>query len=99
MHCKEQLDLSKYSDEKRSIYEKTARDFYFKLFDPKERPNPDLEPEWDSSDTDLSDMDDFDPDSTDTQMLDSTTDFQEDKEEMNKIIAFFAKMPKVTGLV
>ena len=44
-------------------------------------------------------MDDFDPDSTDTRMLDSTTDFQEDEEEMNKIIAFFAKMPKVTGLV
>lgn len=32
-------------------------------------------------------------------MIDSTTDFKEDEEEMNKIIAFFAKIPKVTGLV
>ena len=32
-------------------------------------------------------------------MIDSTTDFKEDEEEMNKIIAFFAKIPKVTRLV
>ena len=44
-------------------------------------------------------MDEFDPESTDTDLLDSTTNFKEDEEEMNKIIAFFAKMPKVTGLV
>ena len=44
-------------------------------------------------------MDDFDVDSTETGMLDSTTDFKEEDEEMKKIIAFFAKMPKVTGLV
>ena len=43
------------------------------------------------------DIDDFD--STQLRELDSTLDFVEDDEEMNKIIAFFAKMPKVTGLV
>jgi hypothetical protein len=98
-HSREIIDLSKYPEDKRPIYEKTARDFYFKVFDPKEKGDPEPEPGWDSTDTDISDMDEFDPDSTDTQMLDSTTDFQEDEEEMNKIIAFFAKMPKVTGLV
>ena len=98
-HAKEIIDLSKYPEEKRPIYEKTARDFYFKVFDPKDRGDEEPDDDFDSSDTDLSDMDEFDPDSTDTTMLDSTTDFQEDEEEMNKIIAFFAKMPKVTGLV
>lgn len=98
-HSKEIIDLSKYPEDKWPIYEKTARDFYFKVFDPKDKPGPEPEPGFDSSDTDLSYLDEFDPDSTDTQMLDSTTDFQEDDEEMNKIIAFFAKMPKVTGLV
>ena len=98
-HSKEILDLSKYPEDKRPIYEKTARDFYFKVFDPKDKGDPEPEPGWDSTDTDISDMDEFDPDSTDTTMLDSTTDFKEDDEEMNKIIAFFAKMPKVTGLV
>ena len=32
-------------------------------------------------------------------LLDSTLDFEEEDDKMNKIIAFFAKMPKVTGLV
>lgn len=96
---KEIIDLSKYPEEKWQIYEKTARTFYFKIFDPRGEVDPDPDPEWGSSDTDLLDMDDFDMDSTDTDMLDSTTDFKEDDEEMNKIIAFFAKMPKVTGLV
>ena len=45
------------------------------------------------------DSTDFDFDSTQLGELDSTLDFVEDDEEMNKIIAFFAKMPKVTGLV
>lgn len=99
-HSKEIIDFTKYSEEKRPIYEKTARDFYFKVFNPKDIEDEDEESdEFDSSDTDLSYMDDFDIDSTDTRMLDSTTDFQEDEEEMNKIIAFFAKMPKVTELV
>ena len=47
---------------------------------------------------DSTDMD-FDFDSTGHGLLDSTLDFEEDESEMNKIIAFFAKMPKVTGLV
>lgn len=48
---------------------------------------------------DGSDSTDLDFDSTLLGELDSTLDFVEDDEEMNKIIAFFAKMPKVTGLV
>ena len=98
-HSKEIIDLSKYPEEKWPIYEKTARDFYFKVFDPKDKPGPEPEPPFDSTDTDLSYMDEFDIDSTETELLDSTTNFTEDDEEMNKIIAFFAKMPKVTGLV
>ena len=98
-HAKEILDLSKYPEEKQDIYVKTARDFYFKVFEPTERPDEEPEDEYESTDTDLSFMDEFDDDSTETQMLDSTTNFEEEDEEMNKIIAFFAKMPKVTGLV
>ena len=48
---------------------------------------------------DDSDSTDMDFDSTLLGELDSTLDFVEDDEDMNKIIAFFAKMPKVTGLV
>jgi len=92
------IDLTKYPEEKRSIYAKTAREFYFKVFEPKETED-DEDIEIISSDSDLDDDDDFDIDSTDIGLLDSTLDFEEDEEEMNKIIAFFAKMPKVTGLV
>ena len=35
-HSKEIIDLSKYPEDKWPIYEKTARDFYFKVFDPRE---------------------------------------------------------------
>lgn len=91
------LDLEKYPEEKRDIYAKTAREFYFKIFEPKEVEDDD-DTEVISSDSDLDD-DDFDIDSTDIGLLDSTLDFEEDDKEMNKIIAFFAKMPKVTGLV
>jgi hypothetical protein len=47
------------------------------VFDPKEKPSPEPEPEpgYDSSDTDLSYLDEFDIDSIDAQMLDSTTYF------------------------
>jgi hypothetical protein len=99
-HSKEIIDISKYPEEKQGIYEKTARDFYFKVFDPKDIEDEDDEDgDFDSTDTDISDMDDFDIDSTDVKMLDSTTNFKEDDEEMNRIIAFFAKMPKVTEMV
>ena len=99
-HYPEILDLEKYPEEKRDIYAKTAREFYFKVFVPK----PDDEDEEDddellSSDSDFLDDDDFDIDSTQMGLLDSTLNFEEDDEEMKKIIAFFAKMPKVTGLV
>lgn len=92
------IDLSKYPEDKQEIYAKTARTFCFKLFDPKESDDEELI----SSDSDLDSTyedDDFYLDSTQLGMLDSTLDFVEDEEEMNKIIAFFAKMPKVTGLV
>jgi len=96
--CKpEILDLSKYPEEKQGIYAKTAREFYFKVFQPKYVDDEDAEVV--SSDSDLDDDDGFDSDGTELDMLDSTMDFEEDDEEMNKIIAFFAKMPKVTGLV
>ena len=97
-HSKEVIDLSKYPEEKWPIYEKTARDFYFKVFEPKDIPDDPDEPVSSDSDLDSSD-DDFDPDSTETEMLDSTTDFKEDEKEMKRIISFFAKMPKVTKLV
>ena len=96
--CKpEILDLTKYPEEKQGLYAKTAREFYFKVFQPKYVDDEDTEVV--SSDSDLDDDDGFDSDDTELDMLDSTMDFEEDDEEMNKIIAFFAKMPKVTGLV
>ena len=97
-HSKEILDLSKHPEEKRYLYAKTARDFYFEVFEPIEDEDSDAP----SSDSDL-DPDDWDDDededSTTTNMLDSTLDFQKDEEDMNKIIAFFANRPKVTNLV
>ena len=97
-HSTEVIDVSRYPDEKKDIYAKTAREFYFRTFVPK---YVDEDVELVSSDSDLDDLDstDFDFDSTQLGELDSTLDFVEDDEEMNKIIAFFAKMPKVTGLV
>lgn len=94
----EQVDVSKYPEDKKDLYAKTAREFYFKIFEPKETED-DEDTEIISSDSDLDGDDDFDIDSTGIGMLDSTLDFEEDEKEMNKIIAFFAKMPKVTGLV
>ena len=96
-HHQEVIDTSKYPEDKQELYAKTAREFYFKVFEPKETED-DEDTEIISSDSDLDD-DDFDIDSTDIGLLDSTLDFEEDEKEMNKIIAFFAKMPKVTGLV
>lgn len=77
-HSKEIIDLSKYPEEKWPIYEKTARDFYFKVFEPKDIPDDPDEPVSSDSDLDSSD-DDFDPISTETDLLDSTTDFKEDE--------------------
>ena len=70
---------------------------YFKVFEPKDY----VEDETVSSDSELIDIDepdDFDP-IDGNGMIDSTLDIEEDDKEMNKIIAFFANMPKVTGLV
>ena len=52
--------------------------------------------DYDSTD---SDFDDFDPLDSTYGLADSTLDFEEDERDMNKIIAFFANMPKVTNLV
>lgn len=93
------VDVSKYPDEKKDLYAKTAREFHFKIFEPK---YSDSDEEIVSSGSDLEDEDidsDFDFDSTQLGELDSTLDFVEDDEEMKKMISFFAKMPKVTGLV
>ena len=93
------IDTEGMSEDRAKRWEKTARQFHFKVFDPK--PEEGGDDEYASSDSDLDDLDDddFDFDSTGSGMLDSTLDFEEDEEEMKKIIAFFAKMPKVTGLV
>lgn len=92
------IDLSKYPEEKWDIYRKTARTFCFKVFRPKDIDEEDEEII--SSDSDLEpDDDDMEIDSTQLGMLDSTLDFEKDDEDMNKILAFFANMPKVTGLV
>lgn len=93
------LDLDKYPEAKRDIYAKTAREFYFKVFTPKDTDEEDDDEDVASSESDFDEDDGFDSDGTDVGMLDSTLDFEEDDEEMNKIISFFAKMPKVTGLV
>ena len=92
------VDVSKYPDEKKDLYAKTAREFHFKIFEPK---YSDADEEVVSSGSDLEDDtgSDFDFDSTQLGELDSTLDFVEDDEEMKNMISFFAKMPKVTGLV
>lgn len=97
-HYPEIIDLSNIPEEKQDRYAKTAREFYFKVFTRKDVDEPD-EPISSDSDLDPDEDDDFDFDSTQSGMLDSTLNFEEDDEEMKKIIAFFAKMPKVTGLV
>ena len=95
---KEIIDVSKYPDEKKDAYAKTARTFVFQLLEPREIDEED-DDELISSDSDLDDFDGFDSADTELAQLDSTLDFDEEDKKMNKIIAFFAKMPKVTGLV
>ena len=92
------VDLTNVSEEKWDIYKKTAREFHFAIFEPKDV-SEDVEVV--SSESELDDLDstDMELDSTQMGLLDSTLDFEEEDDKMNKIIAFFAKMPKVTGLV
>ena len=92
------VDLTRFPEEKWDIYKKTAREFHFAIFEPK---YVDEDVEVVSSNSELDDLDDdeLDIDSTQMGLLDSTLDFEEEDRKMNKIIAFFAKMPKVTGLV
>lgn len=96
-HATEVLDLSNIPEEKRELFK--PREFYFKVFEPKEyEPDDELI----SSDSELDDFDEEDfaeLDSTQRGLLDSTLDFEEDDKEMNKIVAFFANMPKVTNLI
>ena len=102
---KEIVDVSKVDEEKKGIYEKTAREFYFKVFNPKYVEDENTEVV--SSDSGLLDgidstqveLDLEGLDSTQMGLLDSTLDFEEEDDKMNKIISFFAKIPKVTGLV
>ena len=61
-HHQEVIDTSKYPEDKQELYAKTAREFYFKVFEPKETED-DEDTEIISSDSDLYD-DDFDIDST-----------------------------------
>lgn len=68
------------------------------MFEPRDRGDEE-DDDAVSSDSDLDDYDGFDSDDTEFADLDSTLDFDEEDSEMNKIVAFFAKMPKVTGLV
>lgn len=98
-HYPEILDLSNIPEEKQKLYDK-PREFYFKVFSPKDIPpepieiiSSDSELDGDSTETD------FDYDSTQSGMLDSTLDFDEDDKEMKKIISFFANIPKFTRLV
>lgn len=92
------VDLTNIPEDKQEIYKKTSRTFYFRTFVPK---YVDEDVEVVSSESDLDDLEeeDFELDSTQMGLLDSTLDFEEEDDKMNKIIAFFAKMPKVTGLV
>lgn len=97
-HYPEVLDLSEIPEERQKLYK--PREFYFKVFVPKDIPPEPIEvvssESWldgDSTETD------FDYDSTQSGMLDSTLDFDEDDKEMNKIISFFANIPKVTDMV
>lgn len=85
-------------EDRQPIWEKTARHFYFKVFEPKDDGEQEIIPPTPDEEDDP-EYDDFDVDSSQSGMLDSTLDFEEDESEMNKIVAFFAKMPKVTGLV
>jgi len=96
--CDEILDLSNLHEDRQPIWEKTARHFYFKVFEPKDAGEQEIIPPTPDEEDDP-EYDDFDVDSSQSGMLDSTLDFEEDESEMNKIVAFFAKMPKVTGLV
>jgi hypothetical protein len=92
------VDLTDIPEDKQEIYKKTSRTFYFRTFVPK---YVDEDVEVVSSESDLDDLEeeDFELDSTQMGLLDSTLDFEEEDDKMNKIISFFAKIPKVTGLV
>ena len=67
------IDVSKYPEEKQEIYEKTARQFVFQLFEPLEI-IPDVEPPDEDEDDPPEDLD-FDPDDTELNDLDPTLDF------------------------
>ena len=83
----EVIDTSKYPEDKQELYAKTAREFYFKIFEPKDI-GEDVEvvssdsgldsTAFDSTTFDSTDID-FDFDSTGHALLDSTLDFEEDE--------------------
>ena len=76
-HSKEVIDVSSLPEEKADIYKKTAREFYFKVFEPKYVDDEDYEIVSSGSDLDdLEDLDFDDLDSTQIGLLDSTLNFE-----------------------
>ena len=61
---KEIVDLTNVPEDKKELYEKTARTFYFRIFTPKYVDNDDVEVVSSNSDLDDFDDDDFEIDST-----------------------------------
>lgn len=97
-HYTEILNLNDVPESKRDLYK--PREFYFKILKAipfEEEEEDDDDDDIISSDSDL--IDDFDDLDSSEGLLDSTLDLEAEDEEMNKIIAFFANMPKVTNLV
>lgn len=90
------VDVSRVPDEKKDRWAKTAREFYFKIFSPK-----DIDEEDEQEDSTISSDSDLDPDeldSTELEMLDSTLDFEQEDEEMKNAVSLLANIPKVTGM-
>ena len=62
-HSTEVIDIAGLDEDRAGRLQKTARELYFKTFDPKPD-GEDVEPEYASSDSDLDPDEDFDIDST-----------------------------------
>ena len=80
----EVVDVSKVPDDRKDRWAKTAREFYFKIFSPK-----DIDEDDEQEDSTISSDSDLDPDeldSTELEVLDSTLDFEQEDEEMKKAV-------------
>lgn len=81
----EVVDVSKVPDDRKDRWAKTAREFYFKIFSPKD----DIDEDEEGDDSTISSDSELDPDeldSTELEMLDSTLDFEQEDEEMKKAV-------------